>query len=583
MIFGLHWIDASIIGLYFIITLYIGVYKGGKKTKSLGDFFVAGGKWGAVVSFIFIFASAIAGNEAVVVGGQAYESGLSGVWYWWSFLFATPIYYLFSTYFRRGRVYNVSEFLQMRYDKNVSAFYAVIAGIICVLFIGMFLLAIAKIITCMTSFSVMQCVWIIAIIVSAYVFSGGMMSTLLTDIFQGLLVLFILCFIMLPFLMDRAGGWAALMEYSQQKPEIWNLIDKEKMSLWTILALNLSAIAGGIAAPWIYNWISVSKNEKAATQCGWGHLWKRIITLLFAFYGILFAIYKPGLQDPEASWGIVMQEILPIGVLGLMIVSFFAAAMSSAGTFATTSSAMFSNYLYRKIISPFKSDKHYLTVGRVVAVLSILLAAVSTAFIGSIKEYVKLSLTLLSFIGIPIYFGVFWKKANITGMWTSLSAGIGVYVTVITITMVRQNLNFVEAINPSFENAVFLSTTASLLGMIAGSLFGKATDALKLKRFHIIINTPVGDEKRLVEAGISLPSMVDSGLIGPEKESLKPEVVEKLYDEDSQDKFFGASSNFELRRERTLPWYYPGFFKIILASVSLIVGTWLVVRIIFIW
>jgi len=77
--------------------------------------------------------------------------------------------------------------------------------------------------------------------------------------------------------------------------------------------------------------------------------------------------------------------------------------------------------------------------------------------------------------------------------------------------------------------------------------------------------------------------MVDSGLIGPEDEVLIPDVIEKLYEEDSKDKFFGASSNFELRRERTLPWYYPGFFKIILASVSLIVGTWLVVRIIFIW
>ncbi len=583
MIFGLHWIDASVVALYFVITLYIGVYKGGKKTKSLGDFFVAGGKWGAVVSFIFIFASAIAGNEAVVVGGQAYESGLSGVWYWWSFLFATPIYYLFSTYFRRGRVYNVSEFLQMRYDKNVSALYAGIAGIICILFIGMFLLAIAKIITSMTSFSVMQCVWIIAIIVSAYVFSGGMMSTLMTDIFQGLLVLFILCFIMLPFLMEKAGGWAALMEYSHQKPEIWNLIDKEKMTIWTILALNLSAMAGGIAAPWIYNWISVSKNERAATQCGWGHLWKRIITLLFAFYGILFAIYKPGLQDPEAAWGIVMQEILPVGVLGLMIVSFFAAAMSSAGTFATTSSAMFSNYLYRKIISPFKSDNHYLNVGRVVAVLSILLAAISTAFIGSIKEYVKLSLTLLSFIGIPIYFGVFWKRSNITGMWSSLSAGIGVYVIVVSVTMIRHKLNFVEAINPSFEWAVFLSTAASLIGMIIGSLNGKMTDPLKLKRFHIIINTPVGDEDRLVKAGISLPSMIDAGLIEAGEEKLKPDIIEKLYEEDSRDKFFGTKSNFELRREPKLPWYYPGFFKIILASVSLIVGTWLVVRIIFIW
>ena len=104
--------------------------------------------------------------------------------------------------------------------------------------------------------------------------------------------------------------------------------------------------------------LSVSRNEKAATQCGWGHLWKRVVTLVFAFYGILFMIYttqvllKSGdaslvergqliAGDPELGWGITMALILPPVFLGLLIASFFAAAMSSADTYATTSSAMF--------------------------------------------------------------------------------------------------------------------------------------------------------------------------------------------------------------------------------------------------
>ena len=312
MILGIHWVDFAIVMTYFAVVLYVGVFQGGRRTKTLGDFFVAGGKWGSLISFIFIFASAVAGNEAVVVGGQAYESGLSGVWYWWSFLLATPIYYLFATYFRWARVYNLSEFFEMRYERNASALYSVIAGIICILFIGMFVLAIAKILGGLTTLSRQQCVWIITLIVGAYVFSGGMMSTLLTDVLQGLMCLFILSFIMLPFLWIKAGGWDMLQQYSAEHPGLWNLVDPDKMTIWTILALNISALVGGVAAPWIYNWIAVSKNEKAATQCGWGHLWKRIITLLFAVYGILFAIYRPGLADPEQSWGIVMGEILSL-------------------------------------------------------------------------------------------------------------------------------------------------------------------------------------------------------------------------------------------------------------------------------
>ncbi len=583
MVLGIHWFDLTIVMVYFAIILYVGVFQGGRRTRTLGDFYVAGGKWGPVVSFIFIFASAIAGNEAVVVGGQAYESGLSGVWYWWSFLFATPVYFLFCTYFRRARVYNMSEFFEMRYDRYSSAIYSVVAGAICTLFVGMVVLANAKILAGLTDISQQQCVWIITVIVGAYVFSGGMMSALLTDILQGLMCLFILGFIMMPFLWVKVGGWEALQQYSAERPEIWNLIDPERMNIWTILALNLSALVGGIAAPWIYNWISVSKNEKAATQCGWGHLWKRVITLMFAVYGILFAIYRPGLADPETSWGVVMGQVLPIGVLGLLIASFFAAAMSSADTFATTSSAMVADYLYRRMISPRKELKHYLLVGRFWAVITIMLAALSTQYIDSIKEYVKLVMTLLSFLGIPIYFGVFWRRANRTGMWLSLTGGIAAYIAVVLMVMNREQVGFFDAIKPAFVPAVFLSTGVSLLGMITGCLLGKADDILKIKRFYVIMNTPVGEEQRLVDAGIRLPAMIDAGLVTEGPEELKVDAIDRLYTRDSKDKIFGTESSIEIRKEPGLEWYFPGFVRITLACFALVVATWLVTKILFVW
>jgi Na+/proline symporter len=576
MIFGIHWLDLSIVLAYFAVILYIGVFQGGRRTKSLGDFFVAGGKWGPVVSFIFIFASSVAGQEAVVVGGQAYVSGLSAVWYWWSFLFATPVYFLFSTHFRRARVYNVSEFFEMRFDRAASAFYSVVAGIICFLFIGIFLLAIAKILAGLTTLDPQLLVWIIAAVV-------GMMSALLTDILQGLMCLFILSFILLPFLWIKSGGWDNLAQYSAAHPEIWSLVDPSEMTIWTVLALNLSALIGGVALPWLYNWIAISKDERAATQCGWGHLWKRFVTLLFALYGILFAIYRPGLEDPEVVWGVVMGEILPVGVLGLLIASFFAAAMSSSDTVATTSSAMAVDYLYRRFIRPGRTLRHYLLLARVWALLSVVIAAFSTFYVASIQDYVKLVMTLICFLGVPIYFGVYWRRANRLGMWLSLLGGIMTYLAVVVAVMSRGSLGFVEAIEPSFEPAVFLASGVAVLGMLAGSRLGRETDPLKLKRFHVIISTPVGQEQRLVDAGIRLPAMIDAGLVPDGPEQLRPSVIERLYEEDSANKVFGRSSSIELRREPGLPWYFPGFFRITAACIALVVSTWLVTRLLFIW
>jgi SSS family solute:Na+ symporter len=572
---NLHLVDWIVLAAYFGAVLYLGVFLGAKKTKDLGDFFVAGGRWGPIVSFIFVFASALAGNEAVLVSSTAYKSGLAGFWMWGNFIFATPIYFLFATYYRRARVYNLAEFLEMRYGTGVAAVYSLVAGIICVLFIGTFLLAVGQILTGSTGVNVQACIWTIAIVVAAYVYSGGMMSTLITDLLQGVICLFVLGFLFLPFLWHAAGGLPALQSLPAEK---WNFTGPG-MELSKVIALCLTTITGGIAAPWIYGWIAVSKNEKAATQCSWAHLWKRIATLMFTLYGILFFIRLPGVA-PEQTWGLAMKAVLPIGAMGLMIASFFAAAMSSAATYSTTSSAMLIDYFCRKLIIPNRPRISYLSMARWWAVLSILFAAATTVQLTQIEDYIKLSLSLLCFLGIPIYFGIVWRRANQTGMWLSFALGIGAFL-VIWLMPTGDGRYFANR-DAVFVASVFVSTVLSLLGMIVGTLVGAADDETRLKRFYVIMNTPIGDEQRLVDAGIRLPALVDAGLVSDGEEQLRIDVLHRLYQEDAQRKVFGADSSIEVRRER-LPWYLSGFIRVTVSCVLLIVGTWFVTRLLFVW
>lgn len=578
---GLHPIDLAVLAAYFAAVLYLGVFLGAKQTKTLGDFFVAGGKWGPLVSFVFVFASAIAGNEAVVVSGKAYHVGLAGVWLWWNFLFATPIYYLFSTYYRRARVYNLAEFLEMRFGHRVAALYAVVATVICVLFIGMFLKAVSVILAGFTGLPLYACIAGISLVVAAYIFSGGMMSALLTDLLQGVMCLVILGFVMLPFLWNAAGGWETLRSLPV---ETWNFTN-EGMTLPYILALNATALFGGVAAPWIYNWMAVSRNERAATQCAWGHLWKRVVTLLFALYGIFFAVLAPGLEGSESeyAWGRVMRDVLPVGVgvVGLLIASFFAAAMSSADTYAATSAAMAVDFLYRRVLRPGASLAHYLTTARFWSVASIALAALSTVFIDGIKDYVNLTFSLLSFLGAPIYFGVVWRRANRTGMWVSLGLGIAAYLVIWA--WPRGEERWLATNEEAFAAQVFVSTGLACAGMWLGSLLGPAEEKRRLDRFYVVMNTPIGQERRLVEASVRLPALVDAGLVADGPEQLDNAALESLYAEYAQTKLFGPNSSIELRRDPTLTWYIPGFIAVTFACVGLVAGTWLATRLLFVW
>ena len=127
---GLHILDWIILAIYFSTVAYLGIYLGAKKTKSLGDFFIAGGTWKKLPAFLFNFSSSLAGAEAVVVSAAAYRSGLSGIWFWWSQLFATPMYYLFSVVYKRARVFNMAEFFELRFGSGVANLYSVLGLLI---------------------------------------------------------------------------------------------------------------------------------------------------------------------------------------------------------------------------------------------------------------------------------------------------------------------------------------------------------------------------------------------------------------------------------------------------------------------
>lgn len=573
------WLDAVIVALYFVVIAWLGLVVGRKKTGNLADFYVAGGNWGPLVSFIFVFASALAGNEAVVVSGQAYHSGLSGVWYWWSFLIVTPVYYLFAICYKRARVFNLAEYIEMRFSAGPASLFALLAGPLAILLCGTFLLAVGKILSGLTGIEVQGYVWSVAILVGLYVAAGGMMSTVLTDIVQGVMCLVFLSFMLLPFLFTEAGGWESFSLHARQNPELWQLTDA-KMGPDSVFCLNLAALAGGIAYPSIFNWIAISKDEITATQCGWGHLWKRVITLVFALYGILFAILLPGLSDGEMAWGRVMDNVLPMGFKGLLVASFFAAVMSSAAASATTSSAMLVDYFYKKRIHPNATLAEMMNASRIWSGLAVLFAALSTLFISNIKDYIFLFMNLLSFMGIPILAGTFWHKPNVASAWLSLAGGVFGYLVSNVWMMQSLDIGWLEAIQQAFVPNVLISVASALLGLLVGTYFFKKPDRRQLERFFAILVTPIGREQDLALAGIQLPLMENRGIASIENPTRIPGEV---YQSFSGNKWLGRESAWEFRSYPELKGFYKGFIWLCAACVALVLVTWLVPKWLFVW
>jgi hypothetical protein len=166
-------------------------------------------------------------------------------------------------------------------------------------------------------------------------------------------------------------------------------------------------------------------------------------------------------------------------------------------------------------------------------------------------------------------------------MWASLLLGI-ISHQFILLALTGEGRYFADG-DAAFAASVFVPTALSTIGMFVGSMLGRPQSQLQLDRFFAIMNTPIGQEHRLVEAGITLPALIDANLTPDAPEKLNPEKVAALNVEYSSTKRFGPHSNFEFRREADLAWYWRGFTLVTLACVGLVAFTWLTFRVLFVW
>ena len=123
--FGLPIIDLVVIVVYFAIVVLIGIWSM-RRIQNQDDFFLAGRRSGKIIQTFAAFGQGTSIDNAVGVT-TTYTNGAGGIWSSLLLLFATPMYWMTSPWFRRLRVRTMGDFFENRYgSKNMAATYAVI-------------------------------------------------------------------------------------------------------------------------------------------------------------------------------------------------------------------------------------------------------------------------------------------------------------------------------------------------------------------------------------------------------------------------------------------------------------------------
>ena len=116
--------DIATLIVYFAVVAGLGLWTAGK-VRNMADF-VMPRKFGKTMMLFFGFGAGTHSDQAVSVAAKSYTNGMSGTWYQWLWLFATPFYWLIAPMMRRFRALTTADVFELRFSRSVAMLFAVV-------------------------------------------------------------------------------------------------------------------------------------------------------------------------------------------------------------------------------------------------------------------------------------------------------------------------------------------------------------------------------------------------------------------------------------------------------------------------
>lgn len=426
-------LDWAVLAAYLVIITAIGLIAGAR-VRDTGNYFLGHRKFGPWLMIGQSFGVGTHAEMPVSLAGAVYRLGASGIWFQWKNLFATPFYWIMAPIFRRVRRTTIAEMTEDRYGWWMGALYIVFAMIFFIMNVASMLKGAAKVISQATGgyVAVNEIVIGMTVIFIIYSFIGGLVAAAWTDLFQGFLII-VLSFMLVPFGWGLVGGLEGMRQ--SLPASHMSLATDVGINVWMIVMLTVNGLVGIMAQPHMLATVGTGKDERTC-RIGflYGNYVKRVCTVGWALVGLIVAALiaqgdfgGAALADAEDAFGFACRHLLFPGAIGLLIAAILAANMSTCSAFMVDSGALFTQGLYRRRVSPGRSDRHYLWVGRVSGLIVTLLGVVYALWlVQSVLYAFLLTETLATYMGISLLGGIIWRRANRWGAVASLLVALAV-------------------------------------------------------------------------------------------------------------------------------------------------------------
>ena len=504
-------IDWVVVAAYLIGVTLLGT-SAARRVKTSSNFFISDRQSGKLLMTFFSFGTGTNTDQAIGVASKTYTVGASGIWYQWLWLFSTPFYWLLAPLFRRMRAVTTSDYLLIRYGRSVAVLFAVVGMFQLSVNIGVVLKATAALIAPVSGGAISPEMAIIGmtILFVIYGVAGGLNAAILTDAVQGVLTI-VLSFLILPFALNAVGGLEGLRaRASVDNPELFSIVAPSDITVLYVVVLALNGLIGWVATPYSMQMIGAGRTEDdARVGLVVGMFLKRIVTIAWVLTAMCAVGYYAGTTvNPDHVYGLMARDLLPQiapGLIGLFIASVLAAVMSSCDCLMVAAAALFTENIYKPLIRPGRSERHYVLVGRLASII-VVLAGLSIAFtLPGVVRGLEVFWMVGAMMGLAIWMSFVWRRATAAAAWASTLGGYaaGLFTSDIAFIGWSFNNHFAGSL-PEFmlyEGKLFLPwqmiiyLTVSLVMMVAVSFVTRPPDKKRLDRVYECLRTPVSEDE----------------------------------------------------------------------------------------
>lgn len=464
------FVDWVVVVGFLALSLTVGLVAK-RRVSSLDDFLLAGRRlrsfWGVAT-----LASTELGLVTVVYfSEEAYKNGfvalatgvIAGATMW---LIGQTGFVIKSL--RTLELRTVPEYFQRRFTPGVRWLAGVLTFLTGILNMGIFLQVEGRflaIVMGLPSESLPIIMGVLLVIVVIYTMLGGMFSVVLTDVFQFMLIA-IGVILTTYFSFKHAGGGSGMVAAVREQIGVagFNLSEASEYGFLFLIWTTLYYISG-----WA-SWQPVAQRTLSMRDVAVAQRLFRISSLFMflracmpMLWGIAALAVLGMIDDTQTALPKMLIRVLPDGLIGLTVIGFLAASMSTYDSYLLAFSAIFVQDVWTPLRKRQVSEKQrllYTRVGITVIAIFVYIWGVSFTLTDTVFRVIVLTGSL-SYAGIMagLVGGIYWQRANTAGMYCAFA--LSAIPPLVALAVPR--------ISPT--NAGLLSFVLAPIGLIVGSLY----------------------------------------------------------------------------------------------------------------